>query len=1164
MSATTHPSSNDGASGVNRASNAGTNAEEWLPPFVRLRLWLQTLPFMSPIALVALSLLMLSSMHAAAIYLFSQGFLLTRHALADANDCQPFKVNGQLDPSCTMPATHQKLVLLVVDALRADYVFPVDEMSKSASRFYSNHVPLPAHLTDHDPTRSFVAHFIADAPTTTLQRIKGLTTGSLPTFVDAGSNFGAESILEDNWLRQASRAGKRLAMVGDDTWLKVFPTVHGTADRASVVWAANMTRGYDSFNVEDLDTVDDGVRSGLLTMLDSPSEWDILIAHNLGLDHAGHRHGAEHAETTRKLRENQLLLERVVEKLGDDTLLVVLGDHGMTNRGDHGGDSRDEVDAALWIYSKGPQLVDPDWIKTPPFGSDHPAAALFNSSRDASELADRMLIDWPERGLPTEARSVAQVDLVPTLSLLLGLPIPFGNLGQPIPELFYRQSSLPAAPEPEERKAKRSIFGRTEAVRGTESLSPLSTLLHAHLLQSSQLSQFLSAYTSEPTGSDLARHMPELHFHLELAKSSYRGAHAPGHSRAQMEKLALDKFWTFGRKTRQRARSVWAKFDSSLIWAGLGLWIGSVLVGCRLAVAARTGEISARELIGRGLEAGLAATWATTALWLMDLLSFVFRRYNVTHGLILLIIGSMELGVLSAPSGGLSTMQALGLPSRKGFFHMIGSLAHLWPVIAHAALFASNSFTVFEDVYVLFALSTLLLATLVKAFAAPEARLRKRLIGFASVALVCVRLISLSTSCREEQTPHCHVTFYQKSGSPAALGFVALAYVAAWLTPTVLRSSLALSASDVAVAPPYLGILLRGLLLSATSYWAVDWSIAGLNLDQNGIHVATTLKTTLARVSLAGGVLLATIVWHYTPLCLRVQRESLRDEQGQVVKTQVTLTGFANALGSSYLLFYAAVFTIVFVVSPPVGQVVLALQTVVVLCLLELFDSERDVQHLYDMLSSEESLNVLLDSVNDKSTSATTSANTAVGDDTTPLATPTLSVHSGPTVKQLVVLALLSHLSFFATGHQATFPSIQWSTAFVGLESVTYPISPLLVILNTIGPSHLLVTLSVPLFVLWNLSPTLKDQPPLYVARDLTKSLTAYMTIQTVVGLSSAFWSSYFRRHLFVWKVFAPRFMLSGLQVLSMDLVVVVLCVGWGVRGVLEKARTTLGTKVAE
>ena len=42
----------------------------------------------------------------------------------------------------------------------------------------------------------------------------------------------------------------------------------------------------------------------------------------------------------------------VMSRLDDDTLLVVLGDHGMTKTGDHGGDSPDELEAALFMYSK--------------------------------------------------------------------------------------------------------------------------------------------------------------------------------------------------------------------------------------------------------------------------------------------------------------------------------------------------------------------------------------------------------------------------------------------------------------------------------------------------------------------------------------------------------------------------------------------------------------------------------------------------------------------------------------------------------------------------------------------------------------------------------------------------------------------------------------------
>jgi hypothetical protein len=57
-----------------------------------------------------------------------------------------------------------------------------------------------------------------------LQRLKGLTTGSLPTFVDVSSNFGSYAVTEDNIIDQLREsAGKRVVFAGDDTWMSLFP-----------------------------------------------------------------------------------------------------------------------------------------------------------------------------------------------------------------------------------------------------------------------------------------------------------------------------------------------------------------------------------------------------------------------------------------------------------------------------------------------------------------------------------------------------------------------------------------------------------------------------------------------------------------------------------------------------------------------------------------------------------------------------------------------------------------------------------------------------------------------------------------------------------------------------------------------------------------------------
>ena len=46
------------------------------------------------------------------------------------------------------------------------------------------------------------------------------------------------------------------------------------------------------------------------------------------------------------------MVRKVVEEVDEETVVVVLGDHGMDVKGDHGGESLEEVSAALWMYTK--------------------------------------------------------------------------------------------------------------------------------------------------------------------------------------------------------------------------------------------------------------------------------------------------------------------------------------------------------------------------------------------------------------------------------------------------------------------------------------------------------------------------------------------------------------------------------------------------------------------------------------------------------------------------------------------------------------------------------------------------------------------------------------------------------------------------------------------
>lgn len=63
------------------------------------------------------------------------------------------------------------------------------------------------------------------------------------------------------------------------------------------------------------------------------NDWDVLIAHFLGVDHCGHKYGPMHFQMSRKLDEMNKVVESIVDTMDYDTTLFVVGDHGMTGTG---------------------------------------------------------------------------------------------------------------------------------------------------------------------------------------------------------------------------------------------------------------------------------------------------------------------------------------------------------------------------------------------------------------------------------------------------------------------------------------------------------------------------------------------------------------------------------------------------------------------------------------------------------------------------------------------------------------------------------------------------------------------------------------------------------------------------------------------------------------
>ena len=134
------------------------------------------------------------------------------------------------------PKAHfDKVIFMVVDALRSDFVYT----DKSGFAFTQE-------LIRTGEAIPFTAH--ATPPTITMPRVKAITTGSIPSFLDVILNFAESDTTsslasQDTWLAQIKAKGGKLVMYGDDTWLKLFPHTFSRSDGTSSFFVSVSANG---------------------------------------------------------------------------------------------------------------------------------------------------------------------------------------------------------------------------------------------------------------------------------------------------------------------------------------------------------------------------------------------------------------------------------------------------------------------------------------------------------------------------------------------------------------------------------------------------------------------------------------------------------------------------------------------------------------------------------------------------------------------------------------------------------------------------------------------------------------------------------------------------------------------------------------------------------
>ncbi|KAK5137014.1 hypothetical protein LTR08_001023 [Meristemomyces frigidus] len=836
-------------------------------------------------ALVVAFFVLILLFHALGIYLFCSGFLLSRLVLQDRSECgvPPVELHNGYTPGlaergCWHPKSFDKAVVIIVDALRYDFTVPFQPRpGDEQPHHFHNALPVLYETSVQQPNNAFLRPFIADPPTTTLQRLKGLTTGTLPTFIDAGSNFAGTAIDEDNLIEQLFAAGSRIVHLGDDTWHSLFPGY----------FEPTLTKAYDSFNVWDLHTVDNGVNEHLFPLL-KPSmqgRWDVIIGHYLGVDHAGHRYGPDHPAMNEKLQQMDDILRRVMIEIDDNTLLVVMGDHGMDVKGDHGGESDDEVEAALWMYSK-----------KGIFGRGH--------------------------GVPSEPpatakeRPVGQIDLVPTLALLLGMQIPFNNLGQPIEEAFI----------------------------GSGQTGDYENLAQVGRITAAQIHRYQEEYAKARGLNDSAISTTSTLW--REANERYSNVHATEHSMlGGGQRNAYEGYAAYQAENLRICRGLWARFD--LVSMAMGI---AVLLGTFVIIAVYAHGIAADRstltplLLGWGLSGTVAGAAIGAAFGVLPDVSLVQT----------VSFGAAISGIIATLIGLWPARQVLKSPLPRTFW---GGLCMLATLLLCTG-FAANSFTIWEDEQLLFLLTTFGVLMLGSSLGQPERDDQVLGVTNSLSFLAATRLSSLSRLCREEQMPYCRSTYYASAtSSTSARWQLVIPFAVALLLPSAMKSFFARSRNYNGSAVVWIGFALRIGLVMVAAFWVLDAADDGEWLPRISKDTLKTSRILLAQIVFALAFAAGYATYFFASPLITVTTEEADPEppapeepadltepiftplHAPKPRSKLIIFGYANTHGTRYFLLPCAWILALQLVQKPMGQGTLALCMISILNVLEIVDA---------------------------------------------------------------------------------------------------------------------------------------------------------------------------------------------------------------------------------
>ena len=373
-------------------------------------------------------------------YITFSGFFLTTTKIPDTSN------RNLMDNSDTWFQPKTKVIMLIVDALRFDYFYYNESIVGQEQYPYQNKFVKLHEIVKNNPENFVTIRTYSDGPTWTVQRVRCLVTGSIPPFIQIAQSLGASAAVEDSILSRLSQANKKSYAVGDPLWTELFPDY--------------LVDKYQSHSFDLKDMNSDQETADVILSLVQENDFDLLIGHRLGVDHIGHTYlNNLDPRIGEQLSANDELAANIINSMDNNTVLFILGDHGMRSDGGHGGSESDEVSTVIAAYYKNG----------------------FQKYK-LSGLEDVMM------SMDDKSTFMTQVDITPTLAMLLGVPIPFSNLGQLINDIYPNVQSSKLSTD--------SALSQDEA-RTNLDVNFVNQMLHDNYLNTLQIYNFLVTFQNE-------------------------------------------------------------------------------------------------------------------------------------------------------------------------------------------------------------------------------------------------------------------------------------------------------------------------------------------------------------------------------------------------------------------------------------------------------------------------------------------------------------------------------------------------------------------------------------------------------------------------------------------------------------------------------------------